>query len=94
MILGKYELAAGPLGVMNLAILLREVRGGDLVCSPFVGGTSTANWSRREIANANICLCLDTRSVPRGSPCRRLKAESWIPTVRFSSRGPNPIRVE
>jgi hypothetical protein len=37
MILGKYGLAAGPLGVMNLAILLREVRGGDLVCSLSLG---------------------------------------------------------
>ena len=26
MILGEYEVAAGPLGVMNLAILLHEVR--------------------------------------------------------------------
>jgi hypothetical protein len=57
MILGKYELAAGPLGVMTLALLLREVCGGDLVCSPFVGRTSTCKLeSSRNREREYLCL--------------------------------------
>jgi hypothetical protein len=62
MILGKYDVAAGPLGVMNLAILLCKVRGGDLVCSRFVGRTSTLQTGVVEESRTRT-LCLSGHQV-------------------------------
>ena len=95
MILGKYEVAAGPLGVMNLAICC--VRSAAVIWSAHLslGEHRPAKLESSRNREREYCVPVWTPGPYRlAHRVERLKAESWFQPSASLVVGLNPMRIE